>query len=55
MMTGVDMVHVPYRGSQFPDLLNGQVQVTFNPLPSSLELIRDGKLRALAVTTAKRQ
>jgi tripartite-type tricarboxylate transporter receptor subunit TctC len=55
MMTGVDMVHVPYRGSQFPDLLSGQVQVTFNPLPSSLEFIRAGKLRALAVTTAKRQ
>jgi tripartite-type tricarboxylate transporter receptor subunit TctC len=55
MMTGVDMVHVPYRGSQFPDLLSGQVQVTFNPLPSSLEFIRAGKLRALAVTSAKRQ
>jgi tripartite-type tricarboxylate transporter receptor subunit TctC len=55
MMTGVDLVHVPYRGSQFPDLLSGQVQVTFNPLPSSLEFIRSGKLRALAVTSAKRQ
>ncbi len=55
MMAGVDMVHVPYRGSQFPDLLSGQVQVTFNPLPSSLEFIRAGKLRALAVTTARRQ
>ena len=55
MMTGVDLVHVPYSGSQFPDLLSGQVQVTFNPLPSSLEFIRAGKLRALAVTTARRQ
>jgi tripartite-type tricarboxylate transporter receptor subunit TctC len=55
MMAGVDLVHVPYRGSQFPDLLGGQVQVTFNPLPSSLDFIRSGKLRALAVTTAKRQ
>jgi len=55
MMAGVDLVHVPYRGSQFPDLLSGQVQVTFNPLPSSLEFIRAGKLRALAVTTASRQ
>ena len=54
MMAGVDLVHVPYRGSQFPDLLAGQVQVTFNPLPSSLEFIRSGKLRALAVTTATR-
>jgi tripartite-type tricarboxylate transporter receptor subunit TctC len=55
MMAGVDLVHVPYRGSQFPDLLSGQVQVTFNPLPSSLEFIRAGKLRALAVTAAMRQ
>jgi tripartite-type tricarboxylate transporter receptor subunit TctC len=55
MMAGVDLVHVPYRGSQFPDLLAGQVQVTFNPLPSSLDFIRSGKLRALAVTTVKRQ
>ena len=55
MMTGVDLVHVPYRGSQFPDLLSGQVQITFNPLPASLEFIRSGKLRALAVTSAIRQ
>jgi tripartite-type tricarboxylate transporter receptor subunit TctC len=55
MMAGVDLVHVPYRGSQFPDLLSGQVQVTFNPLPSSLEFIRAGKLRALAVTSARPQ
>jgi tripartite-type tricarboxylate transporter receptor subunit TctC len=54
MMAGVDLVHVPYRSSQFPDLLSGQVQVTFNPLPSSLEFIRAGKLRALAVTSAAR-
>jgi tripartite-type tricarboxylate transporter receptor subunit TctC len=54
MMTGVNLVHVPYRTSQFPDLLAGQVQVTFNPLPSSLEFIRSGKLRALAVTSATR-
>jgi len=55
MMTGTKLVHVPYKGSQFPDLLSGQVQVTFNPLPSSLSFIKDGKLRALAVTSAKRQ
>jgi tripartite-type tricarboxylate transporter receptor subunit TctC len=54
MMAAVDLVHVPYRGSMFPDLLSGQVQVTFNPLPSSLEFIRAGKLRALAVTSATR-
>jgi tripartite-type tricarboxylate transporter receptor subunit TctC len=47
MMAGVDLVHVPYRSSQFPDLLGGQVQVTFNPLPSSLDFIRSGKLRGL--------
>ena len=55
MMAGVDLVAVHYRSSQFPDLLSGQVQVTFNPLPSSLEFIRAGKLRALAVTSTKRQ
>jgi tripartite-type tricarboxylate transporter receptor subunit TctC len=54
MMAGVNLVHIPYRSSQFPDLLSGQVQVTFNPLPSSLDFIRSGKLRALAVTSAKR-
>jgi len=54
MMTGIKLTHVPYKGSQFPDLLSGQVQVTFNPLPSSLAFIKDGKLRALAVTSATR-
>jgi tripartite-type tricarboxylate transporter receptor subunit TctC len=54
MMAGVDLVHVPYRTSQFPDLLGGQVQVTFNPLPSSLDFVRSGKLRGLAVTSATR-
>ncbi len=55
MMADVKLVHVPYRSSQFPDLLGGQVQVTFNPLPSSLDFIRAGKLRALGVTSATRQ
>ena len=56
MMTGVDMVHVPYRGiaPALNDLLGGQVQVTFASMPSSIEYIRAGKLRALAVTTATR-
>jgi tripartite-type tricarboxylate transporter receptor subunit TctC len=54
LMAGVNLVHVPYRSSQFPDLLSGQVQLTFNPLPSSLDFIRAGKLRALAVTSATR-
>ncbi len=54
MMTGVRMVHVPYRGSYLPDLLSGQTQVTFSPIPTSIEQIRAGNLRALAVTTATR-
>jgi tripartite-type tricarboxylate transporter receptor subunit TctC len=54
MMAGVKLTHIPYRSSQFPDLLSGQVQITFNPLPSSLDFIRAGKLRGLAVTSATR-
>jgi tripartite-type tricarboxylate transporter receptor subunit TctC len=56
MMTGTNMVHVPYRGLSpaLTDLLGGQVQVAFGGLPSSIEHIRTGKLRALAVTTATR-
>jgi tripartite-type tricarboxylate transporter receptor subunit TctC len=53
-MTGVDMVHVPYRGSFFPDLLGGQVQVAFATLPASIGYIKAGKLRALAVTGTTR-
>ena len=54
-MTGVDMVHVPNRsGTQLTDLIGGQVQVTFASMASSIEHIRAGKLRALAVTTATR-
>jgi tripartite-type tricarboxylate transporter receptor subunit TctC len=56
MMTGTTMTHVPYKGSapMLTDLLGGQVQVTFDNLPSSIGHIRAGKLRALAVTTLKR-
>jgi tripartite-type tricarboxylate transporter receptor subunit TctC len=56
MMTGVDMVHVPYRGGgpALTDLLGGQVQVAFVGSVASIEYIRTGKLRALAVTTSKR-
>jgi tripartite-type tricarboxylate transporter receptor subunit TctC len=54
MMTGIDMIHVPYRGDMLPDLIGGQVQVYFGALGISIELIRAGKLRALAVTTATR-
>ena len=56
MMTGVNIVHVPYRGlaPALTDLLGGQVQVTFASMASSIEYIRAGKLRALAMTTATR-
>jgi tripartite-type tricarboxylate transporter receptor subunit TctC len=54
MMTGIEMVHVPYRTSYLPDLLAGQVQVAFTPIPFSIEYIRTGKLRGLAVTGATR-
>jgi tripartite-type tricarboxylate transporter receptor subunit TctC len=51
MMTGVDLTHIPYRSSLYPDLLGGQVQGGFVAVISSLEYIRAGKLRALGVTT----
>ncbi|MCK9908966.1 tripartite tricarboxylate transporter substrate binding protein [Microbacteriaceae bacterium K1510] len=56
MMTGLQMTHVPYKGSapMLTDLLAGQVQVTFDNLPASIGHIKAGKLRALAVTTAVR-
>jgi tripartite-type tricarboxylate transporter receptor subunit TctC len=55
-MAGVDMVHVPYRGTTpaVTDLLAGQMQVMFDVTPTAVPQIRGGKLRALAVTTAKR-
>jgi tripartite-type tricarboxylate transporter receptor subunit TctC len=55
-MAGIDMVHVPYRGTApaLTDLLGGQVQVYFATQGPSIEYIRAGKLRALAVTTAAR-
>ncbi len=56
MMAGVNIVHVPYRGvaPALTDLLGGQVQVYFGPAPATIEHIRSGKLRALAVTTSTR-
>ena len=54
MMAGIDMVHVPYHGQVLNDLLGGRLQVVFNPIPSTIEFIRAGTLRALAVTTATR-
>jgi tripartite-type tricarboxylate transporter receptor subunit TctC len=53
-MAGVELVHVPYRGSYVPDLLGGQVQLTFAPIATVIEHIKAGKLRALAVTGATR-
>ena len=56
MMSGVEMVHVPYRGSApaLSDLLSGHVQIMFDVVPSSIEHIRAGRLRALGVTSAAR-
>jgi tripartite-type tricarboxylate transporter receptor subunit TctC len=56
MTTGIDMLHVPYRGGApaVTDLMGGQVQVYFSPLPESISVIKGGKVRALAITTAKR-
>ena len=54
MMTGINLVHVPYRGGFVPDLLSGQVQVVFGTISSCIQYIRSGMLRALAVTTATR-
>jgi tripartite-type tricarboxylate transporter receptor subunit TctC len=53
-MTGIELLHVPYRASYFPDLLSGQVQTVFVPIGSAIEFIRAGKLRALALTGTKR-
>ena len=54
MLSGIQMLHVPYRGSFLPDLIGGQVQVCFSPVATVIEYIRTGKLRALGVTTATR-
>src|SRR6202007_2814452 len=56
MMAGIDLLHIPYRGDApaVTDLLGGQVQVYFGGLPGSIEYIRAGKLRALAVMTSSR-
>ena len=53
-LTGVDIVHVPYRNAYLPDLLSGQVQAAFTPISTSLDFIARGKLRALGVTSAER-
>jgi tripartite-type tricarboxylate transporter receptor subunit TctC len=55
-MTGVDMLHVPYKGGApaTTDLMGGTIQVYFSPLPESIGVVKGGKVRAIAVTTAKR-
>jgi tripartite-type tricarboxylate transporter receptor subunit TctC len=53
-MTAVNMIHVLYRTNPLPDLLSGQVQVTFRAMSATIEYIKAGKLRPLAVTTATR-
>jgi tripartite-type tricarboxylate transporter receptor subunit TctC len=54
MMTGIDMLHVPYRGNYVSDLLAGRTQVIFTGIATVIDFVRDGRLRALAVTTATR-
>ena len=55
-MTGTQMTHVPYKGHQFaiPDLVGGQIQLMFDNMPSALPMAKEGKIRAIAQTTAKR-
>jgi hypothetical protein len=55
-MTGTSMTHAPYKGRQFaiPDLVGGSIQLMFDNMPSALPMAKEGKIRALAVTTAKR-
>jgi len=54
MMTGIELVHVPYRTGYIPDLLSGQVQVAFSTITQAMAYVGDGKLRALAVSSAAR-
>jgi tripartite-type tricarboxylate transporter receptor subunit TctC len=54
LMTGIEFTHVPYRAPLMPDLLAGQVQFYFSPMPQPIEYIKDGRLRALGITSATR-
>jgi tripartite-type tricarboxylate transporter receptor subunit TctC len=55
-MTGTTMTHVPYKGRQYaiPDLVGGSIQLMFDNMPSAIPMAREGKIRAIAVTSAKR-
>ena len=56
LMAGIEMQHIPYRGAgpAYPDLMTGKTDVFFDNLPGSVEFVKTGKLKALAVTSAKR-
>ncbi|HET9903823.1 MAG TPA: tripartite tricarboxylate transporter substrate binding protein [Xanthobacteraceae bacterium] len=54
MLAGVDLVHVPYRSNYMPDMISGQVQVTFSPIPQGITYHRSGELRTLGISTTKR-
>jgi tripartite-type tricarboxylate transporter receptor subunit TctC len=54
MMTGIKLVHLPYKGSYMTDLIGGQIPAAVSPIAQVIEYIRDGRLRAIAVTTATR-
>ena len=54
-MAGISMIHVPYKSSPMTDLMSGQVAIAFEPATTAIPFIKSGKLRALAVTSARRQ
>ncbi len=54
MMAGIKLTHVPYRGNYITDLLSGQISLAFSVMPQVVEFVKDGRLRALGVTTAAR-
>ena len=54
MMTGADLVHVPYKGNYNSDLLGGQIPLAFASIAQEIEFVKDGRLRCIAVTTATR-
>jgi len=54
MMTGIDIVHVPYRGNYVTDVMANTIPISFSPMPQVIEFFKDGRLRPIAVTPAKR-